>query len=426
MSKKEYIWKAGQPPPELNVHSLAKHEVLRAYLSRYLEVLTVNRNMDYFRLTLVDGFSGGGLYLHELTRQEINGSPLIFLEATQNTVQEINARRAKPFTFDAHYFFVEKNRQTLEYLNRLLSDRGYGALVKDGRITLLQGMFAEHAGKIISFIRQKGRAGRTIFLLDQYGYRDVPFPLLAQIFSALPSAEVILTFAVDAFSDFLTNSDECRLILSRLGLEDRFDLDRIASTKGASDRRFFIQTTLAPSFHAESGALFYTPFFVTSRESNRDYWLVHFSMHARARDEMVKLHWEHENHFQFRHNGGPGLNMLGYDPRKDRGVTGQEGFIDFDFDENARERSIKSLRTDLPEFLIRHADGISFQQLLESTCNTTPASSEHYLYVLGELLVGKDLIVTSKDGRRRTKGETIQKDDVIKVSRQTSLFFRQR
>jgi hypothetical protein len=197
-----------------------------------------------------------------------------------------------------------------------------------------------------------------------------------------------------------------------MGIENRFDLTQIAQAKGARDRRFFIQAAFGPIFNEESGARFYTPFFITSRESNRDYWLVHLSMHARARDEMAKLHWELKNHF--RHNGGSGLNMLGYDPKKDESFTGQP---DFNFDKSSRERSIRSLREDLPEFMFRQTDGIEFQRLLEETCNTTPASSDIYREVLGELLIDKDISVTNKEGGQRRKGDSIEKTDIIKGNR---------
>ena len=421
MAKKEYLWEVGQPPPELHVHSLAKHEVLRTYLNRYLKVLVSNPQIDRFRLTLIDGFSGGGLYLHAITKKELAGSPLIFLEATQDAAREINIERTKPFTLDAHYFFIEENPQTLEYLQKLLVERGYEALLTEGRIKPLQGEFANRANDVIEFIQQKGRKGRAIFLLDQYGFLDVPFPLLRQIFSALPNAEVILTFAVDAFGNFLTDSPQTRSRLAKMGLDGRLNLTRIAAAKGASDRRFSIQAELSPIFYKESGARFYTPFFITSRESNRDYWLVHLSMHARARDEMVKLHWQLQNHF--RHNGGAGLNMLGYDPSKDQALTGQP---DFNFDASARELSIRSLREELPELIIQRRDGVSFQQLLEGTCNTTPASSDIYREVLDELLVNKDITVTGKDGGQRRKGGRVKGTDVIQAPRQPSLFFRKK
>jgi three-Cys-motif partner protein len=328
MEKSGYEWEIGRPPPVLRVHSLAKHDVLRTYLVRYLKVLAANPKIDRFRLTLVDGFSGGGLYLHETSRKEVEGSPLIFLSATRDAEAEINLGRKKNFTLDAHYIFIEKQLQTLEYLRRLLTDRGHGRLL-DNRVRLLHGAFIDKVQDIIRFILNKGRTGRAIFLLDQYGYKDVPFPLLKQLFSALPNAEVILTFAVDALIDYLSDSTRSEHTVANIGLGS-LDARDFAKLKGASDRRYFIQSRLSPIMHKESGASFFTPFFIVSRESNRDYWLVHLSMHARARDEMAKLHWELHNYF--RHNGGAGLHMVGYDPNKDDELSGQFGFEDFNFD----------------------------------------------------------------------------------------------
>jgi hypothetical protein len=52
-----------------------------------------------------------------------------------------------------------------------------------------------------------------------------------------------------------------------------------------------------------------------------------------ARDVMVQLHWELENHFQ--HFGQPGFGMLGFDPR--RKVDGPpQLLLPYDFDESAK------------------------------------------------------------------------------------------
>jgi three-Cys-motif partner protein len=423
MSKKEkYHWEIGEPPPELNVHSLAKHEVLRAYLARYLDVLTANPSIPVLHLTLVDGFSGGGIYRHEITREPISGSPFIFLEATQSALLKINSQRKKPLVLDAHYFFIEKKRQTLDFLRHALTERGYGPLLAEEQISLLHGEFTGLADKIIHSIRQRKGAGRTIFLLDQYAYEDVPFPLLQRIFSQLPNAEVILTFAVDALTDFLTNSSKSERILANIGIP--LDLEQIAATKGNSDRRPHIQAKLSPLIHKHSGAKYYTPFFITSRESNRAYWLVHLSMHATAQNEMKKLHWALENHFS--HDGGAGLNMLGYDPLKDENLTGQDTFDEFRFDETARERSLNSLRRDLPSVIRKEEDGIRFQQLIEDNCNTTPADSGHFRTILGELLGNREIIVTTKDGGQRQKGSSIERTDLIKTHPQLFLFIQRK
>jgi three-Cys-motif partner protein len=60
-------------PPIIHQHSLAKHEILRAYLTAYIQTLISSPFQDRFRLTLVDGFAGGGIYRHEATGQEVLG-----------------------------------------------------------------------------------------------------------------------------------------------------------------------------------------------------------------------------------------------------------------------------------------------------------------------------------------------------------------
>lgn len=425
MKSDGYSWRIGEDPPILHVHSLAKHDILRAYLGRYVNVLAADVRSERLRLTLVDGFSGGGLYRHELTRKEISGSPLIFLEATREAEAEVRVRReqvgGKPFVLDAHYLFVERDPQTRDYLRHLLIERGYRDLL-DNKIHLFDGTFAGRAAEMIQFIQNKRGVGRSIFLLDQYGYKDVPFGLLRQIFSTLPKAEVILTFAVDALCDYLGDNRQSVQLLQDMDLVGDIDLGDFAKTKGASDRRFFIQSKLSPVMQKQSGAKFFTPFFIVSRESNREYWLIHLSMHARARDEMTKLHWELHNYF--RHNGGAGLNMFGYDPDKDDALTGQEAFKDFNFDDDARRRTSTQLRRDIPEVLIKYPDGITLDQLVRDTVNTTPAHTEFYQDTLDELLVEKDVVVQDADGSQRRKGHRIKGEDIIRIASQPTLFFR--
>jgi hypothetical protein len=55
MSRSPYGWEPGSPPPIIQQHSIAKHEILRAYLSAYIRTLVSDPNRDEFRLVLVDG-----------------------------------------------------------------------------------------------------------------------------------------------------------------------------------------------------------------------------------------------------------------------------------------------------------------------------------------------------------------------------------
>ena len=67
MTHEHHHWRIGEDPPLIRPHSLAKHRVLQAYLESYVATLTKNPRQDRLRLTLVDGFAGGGRYLDQGT-----------------------------------------------------------------------------------------------------------------------------------------------------------------------------------------------------------------------------------------------------------------------------------------------------------------------------------------------------------------------
>lgn len=125
MAKKHYSWRDG--PATLERHSLTKHEVLVEYLKRYFTQRTLNaRGRDRFRITLVDGFCGGGEYLLRDTGQLIEGSPLRILKAVNEAQALVNLDRVKPLLLDVQYIFVDENKAAVEYLRSLLVKRGYG------------------------------------------------------------------------------------------------------------------------------------------------------------------------------------------------------------------------------------------------------------------------------------------------------------
>jgi hypothetical protein len=163
MSADNHSWKLGNEPPLIRAHSLAKHRVLKSYLERYVDVLTSNLRQEHLRLTLVDGFAGGGLYLDNRTREERPGSPLIMLEAMHSAATNAQQGRTKPFHLDVEYFFIEKNTHAFSYLKKTLHDSPY-ARSDSERMHLLHGDFTTYVDNVIRFIKRRGRAGRSIFL----------------------------------------------------------------------------------------------------------------------------------------------------------------------------------------------------------------------------------------------------------------------
>jgi three-Cys-motif partner protein len=139
MAKKHYDWNPNLPA-DIEQHSVVKHEILKTYLVNYVLTL-ISPFQDEFKLTLVDGFSGGGVYRHKDTKELIYGSPIIMLEAIQEAYFKINKNRKKPIILNIHYFFVDQNKSACDCLTYVLNEKGYGNLI-DKSIYILTDSFA--------------------------------------------------------------------------------------------------------------------------------------------------------------------------------------------------------------------------------------------------------------------------------------------
>ena len=420
MAKKPYNWKDG--PAKLQQHSVAKHNLLRSYLAAYFPTLISSPQQDELRLTIVDGFAGGGAYEHDVTGEILLGSPFICLKAAEEAEATINhSGRVKKVRFSVDYVFVEKNRNAVNYLTKTIKDQGFGSRVGND-IHLFHGDFNTHADNIIEQIRKKTpRSGRSIFILDQYGYAEVPMPLIAKIFQTLPRAEVILTFNVDSFNSYATDKS-ARSPLESIGLPNIFQGRSLQDIKNNErDWRAYIQSQLYPHIVRSAGSRFHTPFFIRSTKGHGDFWLLHLSMHQKARDVMTEVHWQHSN--TFIHYGGEGLDMfkVGYITNADERFT-QQGKLGYTFDDDAKKRTEEKLHLDIPRLIYADEEGQSFETLHATTCNDSPATARIYKDVLSSLAKLGEVEIVSPDGRHKTSANQIKGEDRILPPRQRKLF----
>jgi three-Cys-motif partner protein len=415
----QYTWEHG--PAAIGQHSVAKHRILQAYLAQYFQVLIGGRR-DEFKLTLVDGFAGGGLYYHEDTKEIVRGSPLIFLDAAREAEYIVNRDRTHPVRFDLSYFFIESNRAAYQHLLKVLSEYQYGDRIgKD--IFVQRASFLDEAKAIIEFIAKKSpRNGRSIFALDQFGYNAVPTSVIRDILHSLPGAEVILTFGVDSLLNY-ANEKTFANGLRKIGIPTLLSGKTIREIKGSDkDWRLFIQSSLYQSLVRQCGAKHFTPFFIRNKQGHGDYWLIHLSQHHRARDVMTDVHWQNQNYFI--HYAGAGLdmfNLLGYDPRFDH-EHAKQGVLGFEFDAPAREKSVAALMEQIPKIVFAHDEGVTYESLYVSTCNESPATSEIYQDAI-ERLVGHGTVeVLGPAGERRRSARQIRPVDRIVPPLQRTLF----
>lgn len=421
MAIHHYDWSNG--PSAIQQHSIAKHRILQSYLTAYFQTLSRSPKQDVLRLTLVDGFAGGGQYFHSDTKELVLGSPFICLDAAREAEIQLNAKRLKPLHFDINYFFIEADHNAHLHLSKMLKERGYSNQLGES-IHVRHAKFQDEAVGIIDFIKKKSpRTGRSIFVLDQYGYKDVPTGLIQNIFKNLPRAEIILTFGVDSLLNFANDKEITQGLMDTLGLEDPWQGRSISEIK-SSDRewRLFIQSNLYKSLTTACGAKYFTPFFIRHKRGHGDYWLIHMSQHHRARDVMTEVHWSNRNHFI--HYGAAGLNMfhmVGYDPDQDTAFTGQTE-LGFEFDDIARDASIESLMEQIPRLVYADDSGLSFGELFAKTCNGTPATSLIYKEALGHLVDHNVVNIIGIDGESRRSWSQIRDSDRIVAPQQRSLF----
>ncbi|WP_437304412.1 three-Cys-motif partner protein TcmP [Sorangium sp. So ce388] len=426
----KYDWSDG--PATLGPHSLAKHEILREYIERYIPILTRSGTVP-LKLMLIDGFAGGGEYVVEGHGSTLHpGSPLILINAVRAAEARMNAvvGRKKPFSVDASYVFIEKNPTTYAYLDATLKRHVGESFVRD-KVDLRCGAFEEELGSILDRIKgTTPRRPRPIFVLDQYGYRAIPVDLIKRIMTEIPRAEVFLTLAVDHISahaktagDALSRLRDARLVEPELEafLSGRRDMDE-AATLSSEDRgrlmrliQFILHETFAKRAHAEC----YTPFFITSKRSHRSYWFLHLANSSKANDVVKALHWSVSNHFE--HFGREGTMMLGFDPTKNKDQTVLP--FPFEFDDSAKARTVRALIEELPViFHARHHDGVSLKVLYKTLCNETPADLETLGDAVNRLCGDLELEKRGANGEEREVSTKVKDSDIIRPARQGRLF----
>jgi hypothetical protein len=301
----------------------------------------------------------------------------------------------------------------------VLQQRGY--LSRLGRdIFVQEALFDEACPGVLAHIQRKGSAHRSLFFLDQYGWSDVRFQTVRTILATLKKPEILLTFAVDALIDFLSTKTAETQALMNIEL-DREDVRALMDLRAGEGWRYLIQNGLYRHIQKRTGSRFYTPFFIHSVEAHRSYWLLHLSNHRQARDEMGKLHWRLNNHFQ--HHGGAGFHALGFDPSKDL----RQGLLTFMFDDDAMKRSEAAVVEQLPRMIHaanRDGAGLLVEELFAGNCNDTPVTSSILSRKLAFLRDEGELTIVSPDGSRKPRARTVNWGDRLILPAERSMFSR--
>ena len=402
-------WGDDCAPPEVEGHTNIKLNLLRSYLHAYFDRLSQTRR-DIFRLTLVDGFAGGGNFTHE--GNIISGSPLVMLEEGKDADHRLNVDRKNKIKFEIKYRFVEKVQQHYHCLKKALTDSGY--VVDDDKISVQNRVFEDVAEDIIDKIKaDQPKAGRSIFLLDQAGYKHVTLDLIRKILDKLPQSEILLTYAMDYLLNFLRDDgrellEACKpmeLTTDRLIEIIKIKNNDIYGGKALAQRlilRHFMR-------QLEPRPLYITPFILTPK-SSRSLWFIHFSRHPTARNVMVGKHWEQAGYCG--HYGPGSLGILGYDSF----VSGSPELFEFT---DLELPNIKSeLKNQLPETLYNWAydNPITVDAFHRLIANDTAAKFETIDETVGMLHREEVVSIHNSSGKKRSRSLKILKPtDIITI-----------
>lgn len=417
--KEKYTWAVGQPLPNLDEHSQTKHLIISDYIKRYVEVYMSNTSIEGLRISIVDGFAGGGKYNNILTNEIADGSPFIILNAIHDAERSINAGRTKPRHIDAQYYFIDCNQPHISFLRNEIEKSQFKNQL-DQNIFVKTDTFARAAPDIVDIIKRRNRAQRSLFILDQYAYKDVPFNTVKYILDTLQGSEIILTFNFNSLQNYITDHQASRSALANIQLEPYLDWRRLNQLKEAGLWKTAIQEQLASAIHQASGARHITLFFI-SPKSGLTYWLVHLSKVYRARDVMMSLHWKHCNS-SFSHHLPEGLFSLGYKATEIPGQANLDLVSDFDFGDAAERRCINKLAEDIPRFMYSLDGAVPFSELVDKIGSYTPAAEDQIRQAITRGMKYGEIRVRRPAGSLRRSAAQISAQDLISYCQKPLIF----
>jgi three-Cys-motif partner protein len=400
-----FRWNSNGPPPAASSHSVAKLDLIRLYLRRYFQTIAVRHGIDRQRITLVDGFCGGGAYMSDGSL--LSGTPLLLLEVVEEARHTLNVGRTKPIAIDAQFHFIDSSKAAIEALRGQLASAGHLNLLGTD-IHLKRSTFVEAYPAIKESIRARTHrsVGRSVFVLDQKGYTDVPLATIRDIFTSFTGAEVILTFAVGWLIDYLTDRPETVKSLGPLELSAG-QVREYVQLRDQRGGRIAIQRLLLRHLKEETGATFVSPFFLRSAEANKDLWVVHLSRHVTARNVMVQSHWDTKNHSW--HPGQGGLEILGFDPTLDPSAT-----PDFWFGEAEERVMLDTLAEDVVRRIRdQHSHApVPYLEFVAGVANETAARMADFDSVASLLIERREIRVLNDQGSVRRASRPSRHDKI--------------
>ena len=406
MAEKEYP----RANDELKNHTQCKLDILREYFAQYLWVKSFHKS-PRFRIAIVDGFAGSGIYKNGI------GSPLIFLQELEKFSRENNiwrgVQKLPELSIECLFIVNDIDPEANESLHNQLKIWEQNNDIPKERLNVeiqkLQKPFLDAYKEIKPYILARGFKN-VLFNIDPCGYTQVNLTTLYDIMNSFKNVEIFYTFMIGALFQYASweNRDATEKSIKKiLGVPiENFLKDETLWRKsewlGEAEKIIHAQFSKIANF--------VSPFAINQQGGvGYNYWLLHFSNHYRARE--VYNNVLHENSSGAAHVGSPGFNMLECTPDEKRF---------FDFSEIARNDSRQELDYDIPKLISEFEREISVDEFRNAIYNDTPAHADD---INNALIENHDTEVITDKGVPRRSAKTIKKNDIIRLKKQPGFYF---
>lgn len=406
MPKKDYDWEGGAT---LEEHSKKKHSILATYFKQYLITRCKFPQQEKFRLAIVDGFSGAGLYSCGSL-----GSPLIFIQTLSETAAEINVSRAaqgmRPIHIECLLIANDYNKVAISQLQKNIAPFLVLANESPTNLRIETEFFNGKFESIYPDIKRRliaAKCRNVLFNLDQCGYSHVTSSLIKDAISTWKSTEVILTFMIGSLLAYLSPDKAKSGVPLEREMQEQID-DLLV--KNHLNKNQWLGKAERIAFECLKNCAPYVSPFSINNPNGWEYWLMHFASSYRARQVFNDV--LHQDNASQAHFGRAGLNMLAYNPN-------DEGSL-YLFDNESRRDAKEALYDDIPRFVAESGDAIQIQEFYAAAYNETPAHSDD----IHEMIIeNPDMEVLTDNGGQRRLANTIKPEDTLRLKSQKSMFF---
>ena len=436
MASSNFSWRKGSPPPVALLHTVRKHELIGQYVRKYLEITAgaaAGKPADVFKCTIIDAFSGGGVFQADRNEETIAGTPLRILQAIEEAKQTVSqVERRKPLRVEIATQFNDADKEAVAYLKELLKAKGDEFEGTNIRVT--EGAFEDRLGEMVGAVKaQQPRAGKCIFILDQTGYSQVRPEHIRDIFGALPGAEIIMTMATGIMLNRGHGLSEQGVLHAELGgwlLRDDV-LEMLQRGDQNDETRAVELRNIMEELVRRTGASGYSCFTLRPIEGNY-MWIIHLVRNPRsifARDTMLDVQWNLEK--TSLHVGGAPADYLGYQGLR-KGDPEQMQLLRFELAAEDRRRLRQRYgESMLEQWLTREnlsrVGGIRLESVLRETDNRTALTTPDRLQALSELRIHEatgGLEWRDETGRLLGPGTNrlLRVGDTVHLAKQRALF----